>query len=45
MALPKFVDRTFQIPVEKVFNWNDIQEAHALMESNMTKGKIICMVE
>lgn len=45
MALPKFVDGTFQIPVEKVFNWKDIQEAHALMESNMTKGKIICMVE
>ena len=45
MALPKFVDGTFQIPVEKVFNWKDIQEAHALMESNMTKGKIICVVE
>lgn len=45
MVLPKFVDGTFRVPVEKVFNWKDIQEAHAMMESNVTKGKIICMVE
>ncbi|KUJ09502.1 GroES-like protein [Mollisia scopiformis] len=43
-ALPKFVDGTFQVPIEKVFDWKDIQEAHALMESNQSKGKIICIV-
>lgn len=44
-ALPKFIDGTFQVPIEKVFDWKDIQEAHALMESNQSKGKIICIVE
>lgn len=43
-ALPKFIDGTFQVPIEKVFDWKDIQEAHALMESNQSKGKIICIV-
>ncbi|KAK0105512.1 hypothetical protein ONS95_004127 [Cadophora gregata] len=44
-AVPRFVDGTFQVPVEKVFSWRDIQEAHELMESNQSKGKIICSVE
>jgi NADPH2:quinone reductase len=44
-ALPKFVDGTFQVPIEKVFSWKNIQDAHALMESNQSKGKIICIVD
>jgi len=44
-ALPKFVDGTFQVPIEKVYSWTDIQDAHALMESNKSKGKIICNVD
>lgn len=43
-ALPKFVDGTFKVPIEREFSWNDIQEAHVLMESNSSKGKIICSV-
>lgn len=43
-ALPKFIDGTFYVPIEKVFDWKDIQEAHALMESNQSKGKIICII-
>jgi NADPH:quinone reductase-like Zn-dependent oxidoreductase len=43
-ALPKFIDGTFKVPIEKVFDWKDIREAHALMESNQSKGKIICIV-
>lgn len=44
-ALPKFVDGTFLVPIERVFDWKDIQKAHELMESNQSKGKIICVVD
>ncbi|KAK5168879.1 uncharacterized protein LTR77_006188 [Saxophila tyrrhenica] len=44
-ALPKFKDGSFKVFVEKVFKWEDIQEAHRLMESNQTKGKLICVIE
>ena len=43
-ALPKFVDGTFHVPIEREFSWKDIQSAHNLMESNQSKGKIICNV-
>jgi NADPH:quinone reductase-like Zn-dependent oxidoreductase len=43
-ALPKFKDGGFKVFVEKVFDWKDIQEAHRLMESNQTKGKLICVI-
>jgi len=43
-ALPKFEDGTFKVIIEKVLDWKDIREAHELMESNQTKGKIICTV-
>jgi NADPH:quinone reductase-like Zn-dependent oxidoreductase len=43
-AMPKFQDGTFKVIIEKVFPWEKIQEAHELMESNKTKGKIICKV-
>ena len=45
VALPKFVDGTFQVPIEKVFSWREVQAAHALMESNQSKGKIICTID
>ncbi|KAF2083741.1 NADPH2:quinone reductase [Saccharata proteae CBS 121410] len=44
-ALPKFVDGSFKVPVEKVYKFEEIQEAHRLMESNKTKGKIICVFD
>lgn len=43
-ALPKMKDGSFKLFVEKVFPWEDIVQAHKLMESNKTKGKIICMI-
>lgn len=43
-ALPKFKDGSFKLFVEKVYDWENIVEAHQLMESNKTKGKIICTV-
>jgi NADPH:quinone reductase-like Zn-dependent oxidoreductase len=43
-ALPKFVDGTFKVFIEKVFEMEQIQEAQELLESNKTKGKLICRV-
>lgn len=44
-ALPKFKDGSFKVYIEKVFKWEQIQEAHELMESNKTKGKLICTID
>ncbi len=43
-ALPRFIDGRFKVFVEKIFKMDDIQEAHKLLESNKTKGKLICTV-
>jgi NADPH:quinone reductase-like Zn-dependent oxidoreductase len=43
-ALPRFVDGSFEVKIERVFAWEDIRLAHELMESNLSKGKIICKV-
>ena len=44
-ALPKFRVGTFKVLIEKVFPWEEIVEAHKLMESNKTKGKLICTID
>jgi NADPH2:quinone reductase len=44
-TLPKFVDGTFKVQIEKVFPWETVQDAHRLMESNQTKGKLICTID
>lgn len=44
-ALPKFKDGSFKIFVEKVFPFEKVVDAHKLMESNKTKGKIICNID
>ncbi|KAL1646384.1 hypothetical protein SLS58_003344 [Diplodia intermedia] len=43
-ALPKFKDGSFKVFVEKVFPFEHIVDAHKLLESNKTKGKIICTI-
>ncbi|RDL37858.1 putative NADPH quinone oxidoreductase-like protein PIG3 [Venustampulla echinocandica] len=43
--LPRFEDGTFKIYVDKVLPWEEIVEAHQLMERNTSKGKIICTVD
>lgn len=43
-ALPKLRDGSFRVPIERVFPWEEIVKAHELMESNKTKGKIICTI-
>ena len=44
-ALPKMREGRFKVPIEKVFPWEEVAEAHLLMESNRTKGKIICRID
>lgn len=39
-----FVSGKLKVFVDKVFKMEEIQEAHALMEKNVTRGKIICTV-
>jgi len=43
-ALPKMIDGTFKILVEKELPWTEIVSAHELMEKNVTKGKIVCTI-
>ncbi|KAF3935249.1 Zeta-crystallin [Dactylella cylindrospora] len=44
-AMPRFEEDSFNLVIEKVFPWKDIIDAHKLMESNTTKGKIICNID
>lgn len=39
-----FENGTFKIYVEKVLPWEEIIEAHKLLEKNTSKGKIICTI-
>lgn len=43
-ACPKFGDGSFKIFIDRVLPFEKIIEAHQLMESNQTKGKIICVI-
>lgn len=42
--MDKFRDGSFKIHIEKVYNWEQIQEAHKQMEANQTMGKLICTI-
>ncbi|KAF7163052.1 hypothetical protein CNMCM5623_008072 [Aspergillus felis] len=44
-ALPKLCDKTFKVFVERVFPFEQIVQAHQLLESGATKGKIIMKIE
>ena len=44
-SIPKLKDGSFKVPIEKVFQWEDIVKAHQLMETNQTKGKILCRID
>jgi NADPH:quinone reductase-like Zn-dependent oxidoreductase len=43
-ALPGLLDGTLTHYVERVFKWEDVIQAHELMESNATMGKIVCII-
>lgn len=44
-VLPELVSGKFKNPIAKVFKFEEIREAHELMESNNTQGKIVCVIE
>lgn len=44
-AMPRFKDGSFKVFVEKVFTISQIADAHRLLESNATKGKLICVID
>ncbi|KAK9464531.1 hypothetical protein V1512DRAFT_268172 [Lipomyces arxii] len=44
-VLPRLQSGEFVNPVDKVFSWKDIVKAHQYMESNMSMGKIICVID
>lgn len=43
-ALPRFLSGQFKVYVERVFPFENIIEAHKLLESNQTKGKVVCTI-
>lgn len=43
-VLPGFVDGSFKVPVERVFDWSQIADAHRQLESNAISGKLIGQV-
>ncbi|CZT14399.1 probable quinone oxidoreductase [Ramularia collo-cygni] len=43
-ALPMFVSGKIKSVIEKVYPWEQIQEAHKKMEANDTMGKLICTI-
>ncbi|KAL8327989.1 hypothetical protein RB597_004022 [Gaeumannomyces tritici] len=42
--LPDFESGKLKVFVDKVFPWEQIQQAHELLEKNVTRGKIICTI-
>ncbi|KAI2996635.1 HD domain protein, cyanamide hydratase family protein [Aspergillus niger] len=43
-VLPRLKDGSFKVFVEKVFPFAKIVEAHKLLESNQTRGKLVCVI-
>lgn len=44
-ALSGITKGELKVPIERVFSWKDVVQAHELMEANTSKGKIICLVD
>ncbi|KAJ2998450.1 hypothetical protein NUW58_g317 [Xylaria curta] len=44
-VLPGLVDGRFQHVIERVVPWEHVKEAHELLESNKTKGKVVCVID
>ena len=43
-AMPRFKDGRFKLFVDRILPWEQIQDAHRLLEENKTKGKVICTI-
>ncbi|KAJ5705667.1 hypothetical protein N7536_001356, partial [Penicillium majusculum] len=44
-VLPGIKSGDIKVPIERVFSWKDVTQAHQLMEANTSKGKIVCLVD
>jgi NADPH:quinone reductase-like Zn-dependent oxidoreductase len=44
-VLPGLVEGRFKHVVERVLPWEDVRTAHELLESNQTKGKVVCVID
>jgi NADPH:quinone reductase-like Zn-dependent oxidoreductase len=45
LVLPGLLSGVYKHHVDRVFKWEDIREAHELLERNGTMGKVVCVVE
>ncbi|KAF8447091.1 hypothetical protein BDZ91DRAFT_117050 [Kalaharituber pfeilii] len=45
LALEGIRKGQLKVYIEKVFSWKDTTEAHKLIESNNTQGKVICLID
>jgi putative PIG3 family NAD(P)H quinone oxidoreductase len=43
-ALPRFKEERLKPVIDRVLDWNQVKEAHAIMESNKNSGKIVLKV-
>lgn len=43
-VLPGLKDGTFKVFVERVFPFSEVVEAHKLLETNKTRGKLVCVI-
>jgi putative PIG3 family NAD(P)H quinone oxidoreductase len=43
-ALPRFQDGRLKPVIDRVLDWNQVKEAHAIMESNKNSGKIVLKI-
>ncbi|KAJ3150700.1 hypothetical protein HDU86_006317 [Geranomyces michiganensis] len=43
-VLPMLANGTLDVKIDRVFDWEDVAEAHRYMEANSNEGKIVCNV-
>lgn len=43
-VLPGLRDGTFEHHTDKVFKWEEVQQAHETLQRNETMGKVICVI-
>ena len=44
-ALPRLIDGSLRPVIDRVFNWEEVQDAHRRMEANENVGKIVLRIE
>ncbi|SMR43943.1 unnamed protein product [Zymoseptoria tritici ST99CH_3D1] len=44
-VVPKLVKGDYRCSVQRVLSWRKIEEAHGMLEGNVTMGKVVCLVD